>query len=308
MSDRNQISRIEEYHRGNMSSEEMMSFEKDLASNPELRSESNFQGDIINGIKEIRKSQLKARLDAIDVAPGWLEFAQQSTLVKSFGGVALATLIGTGVYFVAEEERVETKVETIELTSIDVPEMDPLNFEWNIKALEATKTASIPTKTEKLLSNTVETSERQEEISVVEVAEPNKNSAEKTSQVFTPAFTAPVASEVTDESEPSAAQLETISVSESAKEEERKPIDVETENTRSAKIKYKYYDGKLFLSGNFQKEPYEIIEINSVTGRRIYLLHQNKYYEVKTTDRMTELPEVRSIKLIQELRLIKANK
>ena len=40
----------------------------------------------------------------------------------------------------------------------------------------------------------------------------------------------------------------------------------------------------------------------------IYLLHQNKYYEVKLTDKLTELPKVRNIRLIQELRLIKENK
>ena len=81
------------------------------------------------------------------------------------------------------------------------------------------------------------------------------------------------------------------------------PIDVKTENTKSLDIKYKYYDGKLFLSGDFDRAPYEILEINSASGRRIYVKYLDKYYQVGVTDQLTALPEVTDVAIIDELKV-----
>ena len=103
--DYRQQEQIDNYHSGQMSAEEIASFESKLSSDPALKAESDFQKEIVNGLKEYRKTQLKARLDAVDLTPSWMEFAQQSTLMKSFGGVAIATLIGAGIYFGAESSK-----------------------------------------------------------------------------------------------------------------------------------------------------------------------------------------------------------
>ncbi len=310
MSHRNQIEQIEEYHRGNLSPEEMASFEKELAGNPELNAESEFQADIINGLKEVRKGQLKARLDAIDVSPGWVEFAQQSVLVKSFGGVAIATLIGTGVYMLADKpEKLVEKEELAKVESIVVPERKEIPFEWSLAPVEKVELtiATVSTTSERIEETAAQQKVEELQVSNEPAEEPLNVVAEETKETFSPQFAAPDASVVSDESVLQTSILDEIETS-TVEEEVTTPIDVETKITKSSKIQYKYYDGKLFLSGNFKNEPYEIIEINSANGRRIYLLHQKKYYEVKTTDRLSDLPEVRNIKLIQELRLIKANK
>ncbi len=312
MPQENQIDKIEQYHSGNMSPEEAVSFEKELAADPSLKAESDFQSEIINGIKEYRKSQLKTRLDAIDVSPGWFEFAQQSTLVKSFGGIALATAIGSGVYFLADtKEDIPQPKEIANIESISdmtVPVYEVPQFEWAIKELETVETKNIEKEQNVARGETaaIESANRNEaaptstQTTVSEVEEKQEES-------FTPDFSAPDAGDVSDNSEISSATLDEVTEVASTKSE-LQPIEVETKNSKGSKIKYKYYDGKLFLNGNFSKEPYEILEINSANGRRIYLLHLNKYYEVKINDRLSELPEVTDIKLIRELRLIKANK
>ncbi len=294
-----------------MSPEEAASFEKELAADPSLKAESDFQSEIINGIKEYRKSQLKLRLDAIDVSPGWFEFAQQSTLVKSFGGIALATAIGSGVYFLADtKEEIPQPKEIANIESISdmtVPVYEVPQFEWAIKELETVETKSIK---EQVITKSETTAiENTSRIEAAPISTQETASAieEKLEESFTPDFSAPDAGDVSDNSEISSATLDEVTEGASTKNE-LQPIEVETKNSKGSKIKYKYYDGKLFLNGNFSKEPYEILEINSANGRRIYLLHLNKYYEVKINDRLSELPEVTDIKLIQELRLIKANK
>lgn len=306
MPSNNQFEKIEQYHMGNMSPQDASSFEKELASDPSLRAESDFQSNIIDGIKEHRRLQLKSRLNAIDVSPGWMEFAQQSSLVKSFGGLMIATIVGTGVYFLAEE-----KPEAVENTAFVSPGSEALwpqiqetDFTWTIpaeKAKESVVNESISS-TKKLIVESTTTIKSDEE--VVESVDVVPGQSSKT---FTPDFSAPDAGDVADEKEVVATVLDRVPTA-SSLESGKDAIEIETKNSKNSKIKYKYYDGKLFLSGDFNKEPYEILEINSSTGRRIYLLHQRKYYEVKITDRLTELPEVTNIKLIQELRLIKENK
>lgn len=296
--------KIEHYHSGNMSAGDKTSFENEIASNPELKAESDFQSDIINGIKEYRKTQLKTRLDAIDVSPGWIEFARQSALVKSFGGVAVASLIGSAVYFYAEA-KVE---EPAEISAAGIEAYGPVDkeftFVWDIpmfKTTSETKTSTI--------SVTKQNPDSEQSVAVKEVVQSAfEPAAEEAKESFTPDFSAPEAGEITEDQEPTASTLDIVPVASATDAKNEEPIEVETKNSKNSKIRYKYYDGKLFLNGDFKKEPYEILEINSSKGRRIYLLHQKKYFEVKTTDRLTELPEVTNVKLIQELRLLKENK
>lgn len=308
MPQENQIEKIEQYHSGRMTSEEGASFEKELASDPSLKAESDFQSNIIDGIKEYRKSQLKTRLDAIDISPGWIEFAQQSTLVKSFGGVAIATVVGSGVYFLAEtkeDKLVVPDLDKIEyISTVDAPVFEEPTFEWkiieNLASQSTEQKAEIvenPKEIKPAVAGAKANTSQNETVAVVE----------KKEESFAPKFEAPDAGDITDNSDLSSSTLDEVP-SVATTKPDAKPIVVETKNTKNSKIKYKYYDGKLFLNGNFSEQPYEILEINSSTGRRIYLLHLNKYYEIKINDRLSELPEVTDIKLIRELRLIKANK
>ncbi|MEP5612398.1 MAG: hypothetical protein ABJP45_09125 [Cyclobacteriaceae bacterium] len=313
MPQKNQIERIEEYHSGNMSPEETASFEKELNSDPSLKAESNFQSDIINGIKEYRKTQLKTRLNAIDVSPGWMEFAQQSALVKSFGGLAVATAIGSGVYFLAETKENPTIKPTGEVVAhaeMNVPAAKEIQFELTLPALPATDLADRVEVTRKVGTEETSVDQVQPQTSTVVENSPTEeaNTQKNKEETFAPSFSAPDVAEISDNKEIGSATLDEVPSIATATEGELKPIEVESKNSKSNKIKYKYFDGKLFLNGNFNEEPYEILEINSASGRRIYLLHMKKYYEVKLNDRLSELPEVRDIKLIQELRLIKANK
>ncbi|MEO9485306.1 MAG: hypothetical protein ABJG47_17745 [Ekhidna sp.] len=300
---------IDNYHSGRMNESEMADFENLLESDPAMKSESNLQSDIVSGLKEYRKNQLKSRLDAIDVGPTWMEFAQQSVLMKSMGGVIIASIIGTGIYLYGERMEV---LSTAELATVEALEVESIEFVWDLGEEEAEsnnsleKPEQITDQASKKIAEAVPQIEEQSDVVNEEVTAIANNDSEKT-EVFKPVFEAPDAESVEDDAEFSATDLDKLSESSDNAADEQ-PIDVQTELSKGNKIRYKYYDGKLFLNGDFDKAPYEILEINSARDRRIYVYHLGSYYKVDIADKLTELPKVTNPDVISELKLLRENK
>ncbi|MEQ6166438.1 hypothetical protein AAOE16_04535 [Ekhidna sp. MALMAid0563] len=298
-----QLEQIDKYHSGRMSESEMASFEKQLESDPALKAESDLQSDIVGGLKEYRKLELKARLDAINVGPTWMEFMGQSALMKSMGGVIVASLIGTGIYLYGEQDE---QVESGATVTINAPVAESIEYIWELgqeehdnstnTTLEKPEIANEPAMETNPEVQVADQSAREEQVVINEDKE-----------VFKPSFEAPDVTNVEEDSKFQSAGLDELPETTNATASED-PIDVETENNRSKTIKYKYYDGKLFLSGDFDKSTYEILEINSASGRRIYVYYIDTYYKVGTTDRLTELPAVKDQDVIKELELLRENK
>ncbi len=292
---------IDNYHSGRMSESEMTDFENILESDPALKAESDFQSDIVSGLKEYRKLELKSRLDAINVGPTWIEFAQQSALMKSMGGVIVASIIGTGIYFYGE--RPEIQKSDLPAT-VQAQEIESIEFMWNLGQEEA----QVSTKLERPAKP--KSVENIDQVQVLEVAESRDENetveVATTKEVFTPSFEAPNAESIEEDSDFTTTGLDEIpNTTENSSEQ---PIDVETEISKSSIIKYKYYDGKLFLNGDFNKAPYEILEINSSNGRRIYVFYLGSYYRVGMADKLTELPKVTNTETLNELKLLRENK
>ncbi len=302
-----QQEQIDHYHSGLMSEKETAAFKAKLEADPSLKAEADFQADIVNGLKEYRKAELKTRLEAINVGPGWVGFVQQSALVKSLGGVVVASLIGGGIYMFGEKDT-STNVE--KPISIDAPIEESITYD--VIALGEEDSPVINESIE------LEKPQPSDELKEVVLAEDNPSSKQiettektivKTDEevpTFTPDVAAPDVALVDEDKSFRSTNLDALPENASAEIEEE-PIDVKSEN-RKGTIKYKYYDGKLFLSGDFNKDTYEILEINSASGRRIYVYYLSEYYTVGTTDRLIELPKVSDKKLIEELDFIRKNK
>lgn len=295
-----QQEQIDKFHSGQMSEQEITAFQKQLDSDPALKAESDLQGDVIGGLKEFRKLELKSRLDAINVGPTWVEFIQQSTLMKSMGGVIVASIIGTGIYFLGESKDVETSEPIV----INAPAEQPVDYVLELGEEEKSNTElEKPLVTEK--GNAVVREKTTPEKTVVSASQPENQNAKEAGE-FVPSFDAPSVANVEDENQFSGSDLDELP--DNAVSNSDEPIDVETENSRSNTIKYKYFDGKLFLSGDFNKAPYEILEINSPNGRRIYVYHLGSYYTVGMANKLTELPLVTNKEVIEELKLLRENK
>ena len=60
--------KVEAYFENRLGVDEKKGFLKEVESNPELKSEFEFQRQVIEGIKEVRKAELKTMLDNVPIA------------------------------------------------------------------------------------------------------------------------------------------------------------------------------------------------------------------------------------------------
>lgn len=285
-----QQNQLEAYLSGQMPPEEMKTFEAMLNSSPELQQEVRFQSDIIKGIGQYRKAQLKARLDAIQVTPGYWFGLQGSTLGQLATGAVAVLMISAGAYWYFGTES-ESPAENVAPQKVDqeiviVPENDQSTEELPVEETPVKENNDESKKT------------RRSEKPVV---------TDKTQKSFDPKTNAPTSGDVSDEEDFTPDNLPTPEEGTTVRKA-NEPIEVEVINGRNAKIKYKYYAGKLYLYGDFTAEPYEILEINSAAGRRIYLYHLNAYYEITPTDKLVGVVEVSDAQLIQELTVLRKEK
>lgn len=251
-----------------------------------------FQKQVVDGIKDYRSTQLKNRLDAVNINAGFFDFAKSSTFIKSFGGVILASLIGSGILIYGDQDSIEESI------LIDLPQKQAFNYVWNIDKVDVDFGEKPIIKNKVKLEEFISLKASDEVKSKIEV--------ENSSSEFVPNVQLPSAISVNDDA-PNISLLDKVEVI-SSSESEVSSIEVETKHTDDLNIQYKYYDGKLYLSGDFDKAPYEIIEINSSSSRRIYIKYLNKYYKVDITDKLTDLPEIYNADVIKELELLKAAK
>ena len=57
-------------------------------------------------------------------------------------------------------------------------------------------------------------------------------------------------------------------------------VAVETARKDGDMFHYQYYQGKLYLYGDFRENPYEILELNSANGKRLFIYYNNVYYNI----------------------------
>ncbi len=306
---------IDAYLRNELNSEELQAFEGQLAADPSLREELGFQQQVIKGLGEFRKAELKSRLTAINIGTPWWEVGQflNPGLVKLTGALVTATFIGTGIYYFSTDDQ-------------DVPEIQPTVFEEDMTshfigavdlfeesnknipepvAVEALEEAQ-PT-TEMTDQPEVSTSEEAPAVAAESSSDASTDETGPTGE-FVPEVAIPNPGDGKEEAQfksesakiPLASNSDIINASEQ--------IDIKTTQRNNDEIRYKYYDGKLHLYGNFKDNPYEIIEINSPKSKQVYLFHNNRYFRLMTTDKVLSLPQITDQVLINELEIVRINK
>jgi len=55
-------------------------------------------------------------------------------------------------------------------------------------------------------------------------------------------------------------------------------LQIEKIKDKKHNLYYQYYNNKLFLYGDFDSKPYEILELNTIKDKLIYLYFEDKYY------------------------------
>ena len=92
------INKVEAYFDNTLGEAEKQDFFKEIESNPELKSEFDFQNEIINGIKEARKAELKAMLNKVKVSIAPINNSSTG-LLKMFLSTTSILIAGTAFWY-----------------------------------------------------------------------------------------------------------------------------------------------------------------------------------------------------------------
>ena len=114
------IENIDSYLDGSMSQSDRTLFEQSLESDPGLKREFDFQKNLVDGIKEARRLELKTRLNSIDVS-GLSSGSGLSAGTITAGVVITAGLIIGGYYMFKDSSAEDMQTETVTEQVIEEP-------------------------------------------------------------------------------------------------------------------------------------------------------------------------------------------
>lgn len=288
---------IENYLEGNMSGDEMKSFESSLQKDPALQSELQFQKDIINSLKEFRKTELKARLDQVNVG----SYSGISTGLKIALTIALSASIGLGIYYFSNDDTaIENQTNTEQAEENIIPAIEPSNaIENEPNSLEGDENEIENSEP----STAVE--EKRKDIAKNEKSAPK----EKMVTVVTPSVIESFENDEVLEENETEIDAPKNKLENKTEEESLSAVEIKSEGEYANTFHYKFYNSKLYLYGDFKNIPYEIIEFNTVSGKSLYLYYQGSFYYLELNQmEVSPLQKINEEKLIEELDSLRVRK
>lgn len=306
---------IDAFLRGELNPSQLREFENLMAKDQTFTEQVRFEEKIQHGLAEVRKAELKARLDAIDVSTGWVggvgQLANNAT-VKVIGGLITASVVGVLVFNELDADLVMDDPNPSEIVEITSPQPNapvetvviPLNtLISENRSIEEPQKLGVPTANSKAEDTDLKTSSIGNAITEAGVDQSEAKD-------FTPQVTVPVPGDLAKEEGLATLDSEVpeITSADEISKSETTVVDVKTVQKKNESLKYKYFDGKLFLYGDFNDNPYEILEINGTTDRRLFLFYNKAFYSIEITDKIQELSPIGNGKLIDELEIIRNNK
>lgn len=274
------LEKIDSFLTGKMTPIERTQFESEIATDPNLASEVQFQQQIIKSIKQNRMLELKSKLQTIEVS------SKSRWLSQSFMGGAAATLALTIIGF--------TYLQYVKHD--DNPHINAKNINHNTEYQILTKNTN--TEAEAISSDneiantpTIDNSKKpeniEESITYDNVSAPNLSLNTEDDKT------------ITNNSLSTLDNLESVEIMKSGAVD----VEIEFKNTNAKSLAYKFYDQKLYLYGKFNtKNPYEVIEINTKFGKEFYLKFDKAYYTIQSgMVEKTPLTEIVNETLIEKL-------
>ncbi len=246
--------KVEAYFNNELSNSEKNDFLSEVASNTDLKSKFDFQKEVINGIKEARKAELKAMLNKVPVVSVG---TTSSALYKILAGGVATILIGTSIWYYINDKNNTSTLQEINVISLNTvePEKQIIKEEVNtsslnsdekvIAATEMHNTQALKSASPKIITPNLPTSE-----DVVE----NKALPEETLDI------------------PEAINNGSINLS--------SKVNVKVKFKKKYVFHYQYSNKGITLYGHFEEGLFEILELNKEETRTLYLYYESNYYYI----------------------------
>jgi len=301
----NYMDQVEAYLDGSMASESIQSFEARMASDPLLKQEVEVQREIIEGLRSARKAELKSMLNEVPVSTGYL-----SAGIKAASVIAVGLLLGTGGYYIYQD---------MQSSKTEISQVEPIvHEERTVETLEIPADENKPTSAESTASDSgIEQIEPDVLVdqSQSEIVDSSPQATEEESLIDSESIIASAErpeflDSVSDD--PNAGKSVTKPEISSGSKEIASVSTVAFETRKHRKYTFHYQFDKnntLILYADFDNKPFEILEINSKSGRSLYLDFNNTFFPIDDSEKKVQpLEPLADKQLIQELRIIQKNK
>lgn len=286
---------LDGFFEGTLSSSEESTLMNRLKTDTDLKGEFELQQDIINTIRETRKMELKSRLDNIPIK--WYHNISNSWKVAATATVITVSTL-TAYYFIDLQDNFKNRIDLAQNEVIleelysdraDMPAKPEVEAPEEVIDIQA--------------SNREIIAESRDETNVMETTVTTKD---RTIDVVVPDIIEDF--EEVDNIEPENVTSGDINVMTPSREDVHSSVEINTVLHKKFNFHYNFSGGTLTLYGNFEDVPYEIIEINSATGKRFYLNYKDQFYNIINTENIIPLQPVTNETLINELKIVKENK
>lgn len=280
-----------------LSQAERLDFENRLLHDPELKEEFDFQKDLVEGIKEVRRLELKSRLSNIPV---------NSPVYQTIGlkAVAIASItagVGLGAYFYLSSE------DAIQLSDIDLTENQ-------IVEAEKTRVPEVPKAITPILQEPAQ--EQEKPVIISKTKTDTEAVAKNTEEISEPKEIVPnvIQPDVVESFEDEDVNTEDIAIEnqfenlDNIKEGVEETVEIATVKDKRNKFHYKFFENKLYLLGSFDDMPYEILELNTQKGKSYFLYYNDNFYQLNTEQvKPAPLVKIENDSLVNELKIIQSN-
>ncbi|WMN11271.1 hypothetical protein QYS49_37815 [Marivirga salinae] len=292
MSGTNYFRLIEAYFEGSISPADKAMLDAKISSDPLLKAEFDLQQNIVKGISNTRKQELKSRLASIDL-PTHTGILAGSGVKWLAGTVAGVTIFGSVLYW--------------SLISFD-DNIKPLDIKANQEiTFNGTSIADFPELIEKNIDPeeekviTITSSEDPVSIDENKVDEKEKDATAKVQPQALMSYEDDKLFTNQNEEE-----LENIASREVAHNRiDKTEIEFFDALEEKNNFHYRYFNSKLYLYGDFDEMPYQIIELNDKGKKQLFLSHNEEVYTIKdNTTETTELRKLQDEMLKMEIQLI----
>ena len=269
------INKVAAYFDNELSEAEKQDFLKELEANPELKSEFEFQQQVVEGIQAARKAELKAMLDNVPVAS--VGTSSTSIIYKAILGGAATILVGTGIYWYYFSSN--TPAESVQ---------EPVTIEYTDKE----QVVEIDNSDVNLEDNNIESQQNAHS-----EADNKRSSKVENKPSGTPKVNMPEMPDTDDGFASKTLPEESLEVPKTVRNASvnlNSKIDVEVKMKKKYDFHYQFTSGKLVLYGDFDDSLFEVLELNVQDESTLYLFYKSNYYYLN--DRSGEISELEAVK------------
>lgn len=282
---------IDDYLSNRLKGAEKEAFEKRMQNDPALKSDLDFQRQIIEGIRTSRAAELKTMLSKVPV--GGATVSMDFSVVKMAAGLVAAGVVGSAIYFYATRGELPpfNKAATdLNKTTEEVQQQEPAKQDvTDVKKDSSNETTPVVTdesKESKKEQKKSEPAKQQDEQQVKPAEKPKLDITDPSSDVES--------SDVKKEEPTSNLRRSDIT-----------PSHVQVEMDSSNKkfdFHYQFVGNKLMLYGSFDRSLYEVLEING-DNHALFLFYKDAYYLLDENEhKVTKLQAIKDASLINKLR------